>query len=66
MAAEGPPARAPAPPPEYRLMAPDPRTKSTTRAMQQRTETKREDRKAKGPLGALCPWFCIKQPLSYD
>ena len=53
MAAEGPPARALAPPPEYRLMAADPRPKSTTRAMKLRVVKNREDRKPKGPLGAL-------------
>ena len=53
MAAAGPPARALAPPPEYRLMAADPRPKSTTRAMQVRVVKNREDRKPKGPLGGL-------------
>lgn len=52
MAVEGPPARAPAPPPEYLFMAVDPRPKRTTRAMKVSVVKKSEDRKPKGPLGA--------------
>ena len=63
MAAEGPPARAPAPPPEYRLMAADPRPKTTTRATKLRVVKKREDRKPQGPLAARFPLgSCTKQP----
>lgn len=52
MAAEGPPARAPAPPAEYRLMAADPRPNTTIRAMKLRVLKSTEDRKPKGPLRA--------------
>lgn len=52
-AAEGPPARAPAPPVEYRLMAADPMTKSMAQARKVAALKARLIRKPTGPVAAL-------------